>query len=112
MGDATRARAIFLESLLLFEEVGAKVGIAMSIAGLAGVLATRGEVERAATLFGAAEAIFQGTGGQLQAADLQDYEDGIAAASQLDKQTYDAGWSRGNAMTVEEAVGYASSPNA
>jgi predicted ATPase/transcriptional regulator with XRE-family HTH domain len=108
VGDVARAEAIFAESLSLFSEVRAKVGIAMCVAGLAGVSATRGDGERAVVLFGAADALLGATGGQLQAADLQDYEEGLAAAaSRLERRAFDAAWSEGSSMQLEEVVGYA-----
>src|SRR5437868_3677471 len=91
-GDLARAGSIFAESLLLFHEAEAKVGIAMSLAGLAGVAAAHGvagSAERAARLFGAAQSLLDATGTTLQAADLGDYTHNVSLArSQLDQKSF------------------------
>ncbi|MFL5734618.1 MAG: tetratricopeptide repeat protein [Chloroflexia bacterium] len=116
-GDLARAAATFAESLALFREAGARMGIAMCLAGLAGVAASRasagngagqGYAERAARLFGAAEAFLEQVGAHLQAADLADYEQNLAAVrTHLPERKFSAARQEGRAMTAEQAIAYA-----
>ncbi|MFL5731663.1 MAG: ATP-binding protein [Chloroflexia bacterium] len=118
-GDLARAQGIFTESLALFREAGAKMGIAICLAGLAGVVAPRpsnpdsdhptmGDAARAARLFGAAEALLEAVGAQLQAADLDDYERNLAnVRSHLDPIEFEMARQEGRAMTPEQAIAYA-----
>ena len=109
-GDLSRAGASFAQSLVLFREAGAKAGIGMCFAGIAGVAGAWGGTrpERAARLFGAAEVLFDTTATALQAADLADYRHNLTASrSQLDEATWKTAWELGQAMTTEQAIAYA-----
>ncbi len=73
---------------------------------------TRGQpvagAERAARLFGAAEAPREAAGASVLPFYRADYERGVAAArAGLGEQSFAAAWERGRSMTLEEAVGYA-----
>jgi hypothetical protein len=61
-GDALRAAACFAEGLALSREIGSRLGsrygIAMNLAGMAGVAAAQGQPDRSARLFGATDALF------------------------------------------------------
>ena len=64
----------------------------------------RGEAERSARLFGAAEAL----GYQQAPAERALREPYLAAArSRLEEAAWEAAWAEGRAMTFEEAVAYA-----
>jgi non-specific serine/threonine protein kinase len=114
-GDSLQAAALFEESLKLFAELGNKMGIAECLEGLAGVAAgdrtsTRRELraERAAQLFGAAEALREAATTPLPPYRRADVDRDLAAArAQLDDAAFDAAWEAGRAMTMERAVGYA-----
>jgi tetratricopeptide (TPR) repeat protein len=106
-GSDAEARTIFTESLALFREVGARVGIAMCLAGIAG-LDAEAHPDRAARLFGAAEALREAAGVPLQAADLDDHNRNVATARvRLDEPLFRAMWEEGRAMTMEQAIVYA-----
>src|SRR5207244_9858803 len=104
-GDLERARATFVESLNLFRETGANVGIAMCLAGLGGVAAAQEQAERAANLFGSADALLEASGTLLQAADLSDYQHNVAAArAQLGETAFKAAWAVGRTTPIHEAI--------
>ena len=107
-GDYERARVRFEEALVTAQAVGSDDAIAHCLAGLAGVCGATKRPDRAARLFGAAEAIHQAIGARMQTADRLDFEQNIAAVrEQLDEATFEAAWEEGRSMTLEAAVAYA-----
>jgi hypothetical protein len=106
--DYQRARSLFAEGLANSQELDDKHSIANCLAGLAGILAILGQPHRAACLFGAAEALRDITGSQIQPADRPDYESNIAVTrAQLDLTTFEMAWAEGRAMTLDQAVEFA-----
>ncbi len=107
-GDERRAAALFAEALGLFRRVGDQRGMAECLAGLAGVFGARGQPERAARLFGVAEAAVEGLGTTLAAHNRTDYDRNVAAAQALtDQATFAAAWAEGRMMPLEQAAAYA-----
>ncbi len=109
--DRRQAAAFFEESLVLYQKLKRKHGVIECLIGLAGVAASEGQqatAGRAARLFGAAEGLFQATGGGLAAADQAEYDRYvILVREQLDQAALEAAWAEGRAMTMEQAVDYA-----
>jgi non-specific serine/threonine protein kinase len=68
-GDLEAARSCYLEALPSLRELGNTFGISVALDGLAAVAAGRGEWERAARLAGAASALREPIGGELEPAD-------------------------------------------
>jgi hypothetical protein len=101
------ARYYFLESLRPLNEEGSLskfiiTHYAIRLGGLGGVAAATGLPAKAARLFGAAVA--QG----LDPSDQSELNHYIALArGQLDAASFDTAWAEGQAMTLEQAVGYA-----
>jgi predicted ATPase/transcriptional regulator with XRE-family HTH domain len=93
-GAAEDAYGVFIEALERWRELGLRVGIVRNLAGLAGVAASLGQWERSARLYGAASDA------------ASDAALGVLA-EQLGESAFDAAWSAGRAMTLEEAVAYA-----
>jgi tetratricopeptide (TPR) repeat protein len=123
-GDGARAAACFRESLMIWRELGNKYGIATCLEGLAGVASAKGVptgqghratpaqhlegAQRAARLFGAAEALREAVGGTTVPANRADYDRNVAAVrAQLDEATLTAAWAEGRAMPLEQAITYA-----
>ena len=111
-GDHERARRLFAEGLLFSAEVGDGTNVAYYLEGLA-TLAAEGEPDRAARLWGAAEAVLE----QIEvisyphAADRSFNDRQLAAAREsLDERAWDEAWNEGRAMTTEEAVAHALEP--
>jgi hypothetical protein len=99
---------LFTESLILYRELENKGSIATALAGLAGVVGARGQAERAATLFGAVEALVETTGTSFEVTDRVEYERNVATTCvQLDEEIFAAAWAEGRTMTIEQAITYA-----
>ena len=108
-GDDVRARQLFVESLA-FVEVGGEVWLATTaLDGLAGWGAATGVPRRAACLFGAAQATRRLFNDPPRFPYVRaDYARDLASArAHLDEATWNAAWSEGEAMTLEQAIAYA-----
>jgi non-specific serine/threonine protein kinase len=109
-GDPERAKLYFEENLQLLQKMEHKMGIAYCLLGLAGVAGEQVRPDRAARLWGAAEALREAIGMNLSPFDRSHYryENRLAAArSLISEEIWEAAWSEGRAMTLEQAVGYA-----
>ena len=74
-------------------------------AGLAGVLGAMSLPERAARLFGAAEALVPGAQATTYDSNYADYTRNLALVSaQLDENTMSAAWSEGRTLSVEQVI--------
>ena len=101
-GDGTRARALFRESLALRKEIGEKQGIAESLEGLASALDLP---EKAAQLFGAAEALREAIGAPIPPVERPDYDQAVAALrAQLGAVAFAVAWAQGRAYDPEVAA--------
>jgi predicted ATPase/DNA-binding SARP family transcriptional activator/DNA-binding CsgD family transcriptional regulator len=107
-GDHQRSEPLFTESLLLCKDLGDTITGSESIEGLACAAVTDREVERAARLFGAAQALREAAGYQLATRARSLREPYLTAArSQVSEAVWTTVWESGRSMTFEEAVGYA-----
>jgi tetratricopeptide (TPR) repeat protein len=108
-GDFTRADSQFRKSLTIFRRLGNRRGIAECLAGLAGLKARQGEAQWGATLLSAAESLIQSTGGAWWPADRVEVEANQAIMrSALSEPELTAAQNEGQAMTLEEALTFAS----
>jgi hypothetical protein len=97
---------LFAEALSSSQELDDKSSISSSLAGLAGVIGTLGEPERAARLFGAAEALREAIGVSIQAGDRPDYERSVAATrARLDAEAFEHLWEQGRGAPLDRAIG-------
>ena len=108
--DSERAADLFEEGLHLQRGLQNKTAIVMSLLGMAGVAALRGQPARAAKLFGASEALREAIG--LVLTPLADahfgFEDYFAAArAELGEAAFETAFSRGRAVPPEQAIEYA-----
>ena len=102
--DFEKASTLFKESLILSNESGNDINIALALTGLAGVLGMTGEPEQAAQLLGAADLIIESLG-QLEPADQKDFDYYLSVVrKQLKKPAFEKAWASGRAMTMEQAV--------
>ncbi len=108
LGGAARAVALFVESFALLQKFGAPLGIASGLAGFAALAQGKGQLVRAARLFGAAEALRACAGeGLAPVAQAEFDRNTTAVQAQLDEATFAAAWEEGRTMTREAAVAYA-----
>ncbi|HEU5424594.1 MAG TPA: tetratricopeptide repeat protein, partial [Nitrolancea sp.] len=104
-GDDARAAALLYESLGLAQELGAKWSIAYCLEGLAAAAAGRGAIERAARLWGAAEALRAAIDAPVPPNLAPHYEAQVAAARlRADERAWEAAWAAGRALPLEDAV--------
>ena len=108
-GDFTCAESQFRKSLTIFRRLGNRRGIAECLAGLAGLKARQGEAQWGATLLSAAESLIQSTGGAWWPADRVEVEaNQEIIRSALSESELTAAQKKGKAMTLEEALTFAS----
>ena len=107
-GDQEQAKAWYEENLRLSQKLGNKLIATESLEGLACAVGTKGEAQRAAKLFGAAQALREAVGYPQPPGERAVQEPYLLAArSRLDEATWEAALAEGRAMDLEEAVEYA-----
>jgi tetratricopeptide (TPR) repeat protein len=109
-GDWAEARARYEESLAIRRELGDERSIAECLEGLAALAGVRGQREQAATLFGAAEILRDSTRLSLP---LVEYFRSRAVRSrpiarkEFNESTFEAAWSQGRLLRLDQAIAYA-----
>jgi non-specific serine/threonine protein kinase len=91
-----------------FRANGDQRGVAECLVGVAGVALALGQPERAARLFGAADACLQAARAAIAPVNLAEYERNLAAArARLGPSAFASACQAGRAMSPEQAVAYA-----
>jgi predicted ATPase/Tfp pilus assembly protein PilF len=104
-GDFATARALHRESLSIDYELGNRAYIAISLFDLGWVCVDKEEMERAATLWGAAEALREAIGTVLSTMDRSEYERCLASIqAALGERAFAAAWSAGRMMPLMQAI--------
>lgn len=111
-GHDDRAEEYFARSLVLLRADTScslwQSYTATALEGVAGVAVVRGQAERAARLFGAADAIRSRIGTPIWPVNRPLYERDVAAArAALGEEAFRMAWEEGRAMTAEQAVEHA-----
>ncbi len=111
--DLDRAQDLHRQSMAIFHELQDLPLVLWSLDSLAGVAVAQGDPARCVRLFGAAAALRNALGIPQPLFRRAPYERMLALGhSQLDEATAAQAWARGQAMSVEQAVQYASTPAA
>jgi hypothetical protein len=106
--DYEEAAGYLEEGFGLIREVGDWEWVAYSLDSFAVVAGAKGQGERAARLWGAAEALRKSIGAPLHPTERPDYDRSVATArAQLNETAWEAAWAEGMAMSAEEAAEYA-----
>jgi predicted ATPase len=104
-GDLPKAEERFNASLKVFRTLGHKRGIAECLASLAGIGAATGQMQPAARLLGAAEAMLESIGGAWWPADRGEINHTRAALQAgLGKTAYPTELTAGRAMTLDQVL--------
>jgi len=104
-GNAALAITHLAEALALFHEAGDRAGASWCLAGLAGVAALKEEPDRAAWLWGAAEALRQSIGAREAPAARATHERLKGdVRKQSGEAAFNAKWAAGQAASVEQAI--------
>ena len=107
-GHDEEAILLFKESIILNQQVGDQFGLIASIAALAGIHLSFERAEVAARLLGAIDAYLREMNMRLMPIDQQEYEHHLALLySLLNQPSLERAWTKGRAMTVEQAVTFA-----
>jgi tetratricopeptide (TPR) repeat protein len=106
-GHLRQARALFLQSLDDFRELGNHRGIAECLAGLAGLAAEQGKYEWAVPLLSAAESQLKAFGGAWWPADRVEIERARERMQSALGDQFQTLWVQGQSMPVEKAITYA-----
>ena len=108
LGNFDEAEALAREALDISRRRGDGLAIAWNLNGLAAATAGRGDLERAATLIGAADAAMEGAGGAWPPDELVHYERTLTALTgAMAPLTFERARSAGRSMTTPEAVAFA-----
>lgn len=109
LGDHEGAATSFEEALRLLRTRGDQIGVSFSLLGLAGVASEQLRPDRAARVWGAAEALREAIGLRFSPSDRShlNYENRLTAArSLIGDEAFAAAWAEGRAMSLEEAFEY------
>jgi non-specific serine/threonine protein kinase len=104
-GDTRRGTELFAEALALLHELGDRRGQGLCLAGLATMASLVQQPERAARLFGAADALFAAAGVKMEPVDLavcEPHRDDVHAA--MGPEAFAAAWDAGAALPASDAI--------
>ncbi len=106
--DLDRAEEICVEAIRELQEQAQTPGVDFALDILAGVAASRGEIRRAARLWGATAGYREATGVPWRPEERAMIEPHIdAARTRLEEAAWQEEWEKGKSMTLDQAVGYA-----
>ena len=106
--DLDRAEDLCVVALRELRELAHIPGVVFALDILAGVAAVRGEIRRAARLWGAATGSREATGVPWLPDEREMIEPHIdTARTRLDEPYWKEEWEEGRAMTLEDAIAYA-----
>ena len=106
--DPDRAEELCVKAIRELQELAETPGVDFALDVLGGVAATRGEIRRAARLWGAAAASREFNNIPWLSEERTMIEPHIEAArTRLDEVAWEKAWEEGRSMTLEEAVNYA-----
>ena len=108
LGEHGRARALLIESLRICRELGEKRVMVLCLEMFATLAGVGGEIERAARLWGASQAVRDALGTPAQPHQaVADEAEKQRARTQIGDIAWAAAWEQGQVMTLEHAVAYA-----
>jgi predicted ATPase/class 3 adenylate cyclase len=110
-GDYRQAERHAQDALTLFRRLGLRGQSGEAVAALAGPAAALGDPIRAATLFGASQAILDGISAAQQPADVDEFNGYLTLThAGLSQQAFDTAWECGRRLTYDQAVALALRP--
>jgi predicted ATPase/Tfp pilus assembly protein PilF len=110
-GDYAAALGRFRDAMSAFHEQADRRGVAECLIGIAAVYGDQGDWQRAARLFGAAEALLTREGTTIWPSNRPDYERAVARArTGTDEGNFYAAWVEGRGMSLDAALELALEP--
>ena len=108
VGKIDEAEAEYRESIRGWQRTGNRGAVANQLESFASVALARGDGVRAARLFGAAEALREASGAEMNTLEREEYDAQIARLrGEIDESVREAAWAAGHGMTSDEAVALA-----
>ncbi|MGH2600772.1 MAG: response regulator transcription factor, partial [Dehalococcoidia bacterium] len=106
--DVPGATDLLVEALTLSHELGSVVALANALEVIAGVASVQSDPARAARTFGAAEALRERRGVQRPGTHQRLYEETVAGVGMaLGEEAFAVTWAEGRALSLDEAIAYA-----
>jgi hypothetical protein len=104
----SEAGASLRESLVDNAALGDRLAVAASLAAFAALALAQADMQRAARLFGASEAVHESVPTRFLSWDQREMQRHLAALrAQLDEATLNVAWAEGRALTYQQAMDYA-----
>ena len=104
-GDFARAMTLCRDGLAMQAELGNQAGIADCLVGIAVILSAQDQVERAARLLGAVEAIRERVDAVMWPANRMEYENCLSHLHKsIDEETFHKTWKAGRLLSIEQAM--------
>jgi tetratricopeptide (TPR) repeat protein len=104
-GDLDRAKKIYSETIMGWQDLGHRAAIANQLECFAFVAIAEGEPQRAIKLLGAAEALREKIGSPMASYEVMEYHKEVAQLRTMLAETdFNAFWAEGRAMTMEQAI--------
>jgi len=107
-GNLTQAKDLYKQTLKRFQDQGHRPAIAHQLESFAFIAISEEEPERAAKLFGAAEALRERINAQMQDLEYIEYDIAVTRVrSLLNESDFNSLWAQGRALTMEQAIKFA-----
>ncbi|HUI89050.1 MAG TPA: adenylate/guanylate cyclase domain-containing protein [Anaerolineales bacterium] len=107
-GHYQRAKAMYKESIVEWKRIGHRAAIAHQLECFASIAKFEEQPQRAACLFGAAEALREKIDIQMTALERVEYDREITnLKAGMDERLFSSAWAEGRAMTMEQAIDFA-----
>jgi len=104
-GELDEAYKIYREVIPGWRDLGHRAAIAHELECIAYILIKREDPERAATILGAAEALREIIDTQMTGIEKTEYDNEVATLrSGMDEKVFNTLWSKGRAMSMDEAI--------
>jgi tetratricopeptide (TPR) repeat protein len=108
MGNLKQALETYRQTVRRWQEIGARPAIANQLECFAFVYGEQGQLERAARLLGAAEALREKINASMTDQERIEYDQALASLrSGLAKDGFHASWVSGRSMSMDQAIAYA-----
>ena len=107
-GHYDKALGMYRNTILEWQRLGHRAAIAHQLECFAQIAKVQEQEQRAARLFGAAEALREETEIPMTAVERVEYDRELAdLRSNMDDKSFVLGWAEGSAMTLEQAISFA-----
>ena len=108
VGNYRRALELYRETITAFRDVGQRGAVAHQLECFAFIAIAQNQFDRGVRLLGAAEAWRERGGTPMTPEELVSHQKQVAAAGErMDSELFDKTWAEGRALTMEQAIQYA-----